>query len=50
MGWLTLLYVEPPAALVPVDQVPAIFLLLWATVLAKVSGLITILGARLLAC
>lgn len=42
--------VEPSTALVLVVQVPAIFLLLWATALAIQVGLITILPARLLVC
>ena len=44
MGWYTLLNIEPTSALVTVVQVPAIFLLFWATTLSMQVYLITILG------
>ena len=37
------MYVEPPAAIVPVVQVPIIFLWLWITALTTQVCLITIL-------
>jgi hypothetical protein len=46
-GWQTLLYVEPPDALVPVVQVSASFLLLWATTLAIQVCLVIVLGASM---
>lgn len=41
-------YVEPPAALIPIVQLPEIFLLLWTTLLTRKADFITIFRARLL--